>query len=168
MGILDKFSKKTGADKPASSENVKGPGATLKDHGIDPSGLKFSFNQDGSVTVSGHAKDQSEIDRICQVIGEIPHVSNVVSNMRVAGTVAAAEAEPAAPVGEIQQRTYTVKPGDTLWAIAAELYGSGASYMKIFEANTSILENPDKIHPGQVLVIPDLKQARDAQDSVGE
>jgi nucleoid-associated protein YgaU len=29
--------------------------------------------------------------------------------------------------------------------------------MKIFEANTPMLENPDKIFPGQVLLIPDLK-----------
>jgi nucleoid-associated protein YgaU len=31
--------------------------------------------------------------------------------------------------------------------------------MKIFEANTHILENPDKIKPGQVLLIPDLEDS---------
>jgi nucleoid-associated protein YgaU len=36
------------------------------------------------------------------------------------------------------------------------MYGSGGKYMKIFEANTSILDNPDKIFPGQELTIPDL------------
>ena len=36
------------------------------------------------------------------------------------------------------------------------MYGNGSSYMKIFEANTPMLENPDKIFPGQELVIPEL------------
>lgn len=31
--------------------------------------------------------------------------------------------------------------------------------MKIFEANTHILENPDKIKPGQVLLISDLEDS---------
>jgi len=53
-------------------------------------------------------------------------------------------------------RTYTVQPGDTLWKISQEMYGSGGKYMKIFEANTSILDNPDRIRPGQELSIPDL------------
>ena len=55
------------------------------------------------------------------------------------------------------QHTYTVQSGDTLWAISKEMYGSGGKYMKIFEANTDILEDPDKIRPGQKLVIPDLE-----------
>jgi len=29
-------------------------------------------------------------------------------------------------------------------------------YPKIFDANRNILDNPDLIHPGQVLVIPNL------------
>ncbi len=36
------------------------------------------------------------------------------------------------------------------------MYGNGSKYMKIFEANTDLLENPDKIFPGQKLVIPEL------------
>jgi nucleoid-associated protein YgaU len=67
--------------------------------------------------------------------------------------------EVAEPDSEIPGRTYTVKSGDTLWAIAAEMYGSGGKYMKIFEANTNILDNPDKIRPGQELVIPDLEES---------
>jgi nucleoid-associated protein YgaU len=67
--------------------------------------------------------------------------------------------ETAAPEGEEPGRTYTVQSGDTLWAIAAEMYGSGGKYMKIIEANTSIQENLDRIKPGQVLVIPDLEES---------
>ncbi len=68
-----------------------------------------------------------------------------------------AERDPAEPAktGPGAQ-TYTVQSGDTLWKISEQLYGNGSSYMKIFEANTAILEHPDQIFPGQELVIPEL------------
>ena len=56
---------------------------------------------------------------------------------------------PAAPA----PRTYTVVSGDTLWAIAERFYGDGNQYQKI--ASASGVANPDLIHPGQVLTIPD-------------
>lgn len=173
MGFMDKIGKMLGGNKSPAAETVKGPSATLRDHGIDPSNLKFSFNQDGSVTISGSAKDQAECDRICDVVKEIPNVKGVTNNMVVGAPEPVAEPEAAdtetqaapgvaeeaaASESETPGRTYTVKPGDTLWAISAEMYGSGGKYMKIFEANTDILENPDRIKPGQKLVIPDLDE----------
>jgi nucleoid-associated protein YgaU len=53
-------------------------------------------------------------------------------------------------------RTCTVVSGDTLWRIAERMYGDGSHYMKIFEANTALLKDPDQIFPGQELVIPEL------------
>ena len=179
MGFMDKFSKILGGDKSAPVENVKGPSATLRENGIDPSDLKFSFNQDGSVTVAGHATDQFECDRICQVIDGMPNVSGVKNDMIVGAPEPVVEPEPApAPAPEASTpepevafdqaseqeeetpgRTYTVESGDTLWAIAEKMYGSGGKYMKIFEANTKLLDSPDKIFPGQKLVIPDLEES---------
>ena len=178
MGFMDKLGKMLGGDKSSATETVKGPSATLREHGIDPSNLKFSFNQDGTVTVAGHAQNQSECDRICEVIKDIPNVSGVTNNIIVGAPepvvepeviVAEAEviveeaevvvAEAAADDSEEAGRTYTVQSGDTLWKIASEMYGSGGKYMKIFEANTNILENPDRIKPGQVLLIPDLEES---------
>lgn len=51
-------------------------------------------------------------------------------------------------------KTYTVKAGDSLWAIAAKYYGKGAEYTKIASANTDKISNPNLIYPGQVLAIP--------------
>ena len=173
MGFLGKFSKVFGGDKAAASDTVKGPSATLRDNGIDPSNLKFSFNPDGTVAVSGQVASQSECDRICQVIKGIPNVSGVQNNMVVGAPAPVPVSEPEIAVQEteigadvtaeseagVAGRTYTVQSGDTLWAIAQKMYGSGGKYMKIFEANSSLLENPDKIFPGQELIIPDLDES---------
>ena len=51
-------------------------------------------------------------------------------------------------------KTYTVKKGDTLWAIAKKYYGSGAKYTKIVNANKSLIKNPNLIHIGWKLTIP--------------
>lgn len=51
-------------------------------------------------------------------------------------------------------KTYTVKKGDSLWAIAAKYYGKGAEYVKIYEANGDKISNPNRIYPGQVLTLP--------------
>jgi nucleoid-associated protein YgaU len=60
----------------------------------------------------------------------------------------------AASGGGSSNRTYTVKPGDTLSKIAKEFYGNANEYNKIFEANQDKLQSPDKIQVGQQLVIP--------------
>jgi nucleoid-associated protein YgaU len=49
---------------------------------------------------------------------------------------------------------YEVVAGDTLGAIAQRFYGKSSRYMKIFEANRDILDNPDLIKVGQKLKIP--------------
>jgi nucleoid-associated protein YgaU len=51
-------------------------------------------------------------------------------------------------------QTYIVKKGDTLSKIAEEHYGDARLYPRIFEANRDILEDPNKIQPGQKLRIP--------------
>ena len=51
--------------------------------------------------------------------------------------------------------TYTVKKGDTLWAIAKRFYGDGSKWPTIYNANKKVIGgNPNLIRPGQVLVIP--------------
>jgi hypothetical protein len=83
MGFMDKLGKMLGDDEPPTVEAVKGPSATLREHGIDPSDLKFSFNQDGTVTIAGHTQNQPECDRICELVKDLPNVSGVKNNMIV-------------------------------------------------------------------------------------
>ena len=56
------------------------------------------------------------------------------------------------PYAGFQQ--YTVKPGDTLFAIAQQFYGDASLYPRIFERTPNQLTNPNLIFPGQVLRIP--------------
>jgi nucleoid-associated protein YgaU len=49
---------------------------------------------------------------------------------------------------------HVVQKGETLSKIAEEYYGDKMLYPKIFEANKDILQDPDKIKPGQRLRIP--------------
>ncbi|MFF4224238.1 LysM peptidoglycan-binding domain-containing protein [Streptomyces abikoensis] len=51
-----------------------------------------------------------------------------------------------------EPRTYTVEPGDTLWAVAERFYGDGNRYRDI--AAASGIDNPDVVNVGQVLTIP--------------
>lgn len=49
--------------------------------------------------------------------------------------------------------SYTVMDGDTLWDIAEEIFGNGAEFDRIFDANSSVIVDPSKIYPGQILTI---------------
>lgn len=49
-------------------------------------------------------------------------------------------------------QTYTVQAGDNLSKISKQFYGDPNKYQAIVKANQ--LENPDKIRPGQKLIIP--------------
>lgn len=77
-------------------------------------------------------------------------------------TLPAAPAEPAktqeptrAGQPASTPKTYTVKSGDCLWNIAKALYGDGADYTKIYNANKGTIgSNPNLIYPGQVFTIP--------------
>ena len=51
-------------------------------------------------------------------------------------------------------KIYEVKSGDSLSKIAKRHYGNANAWNKIFEANKDILNDPDKIFPGQKLKIP--------------
>ena len=112
---------------------------------------KFHGNaeeRDGKLYWKGTVATEAERSEIWSAIKTIPTWQNdIVADIQVTGGPAAAAAPAAA-------RTYTVKAGDTLSAIAKEHLGSASAYMKIFELNKDQLTDPDKIKPGQVLRLP--------------
>lgn len=63
-------------------------------------------------------------------------------------------------IREKKIKSYTVRSWfenrDCLWNIAgnADIYGDPFQWPKVWQANTDLIRNPDIIHPGQVLTIP--------------
>lgn len=100
--------------------------------------------QDGKLIITGTAKTQYEKnliwDEIKKVAGDNP--TDLVADIKVSDTSVFAH--------------HTVEKGETLGKIAKQYYGSASKYNAIFKANTNILKNPDVIHPGQELVIPNM------------
>lgn len=167
MGIFDSIKNAFSKGEPAP-DVTEAPSKLLSDAGIDPSGLKFAFGA-RSITVSGRIAAESERKKILAVLAGIKGIATVQDKLVVAAppptrqqapqqaprqTAQRSATEPAEAAGKA--RTYTVVSGDTLWRIAERMYGNGSHYMKIFEANTGVLKDPDQIFPGQKLVIPEL------------
>jgi nucleoid-associated protein YgaU len=174
MGFLDSLKNALGGKKEPEADVTVAPSQVLREAGIDPSGIKFGFGDNGRITISGTVSDENARSRIVEIIAGIDGVNGINDEMNVASPrvepveIPAAEPEPHAGsvdapggAGEDEggsgagEKTYTVQPGDTLWKISEEHYGNGANYMKIFEANRDLLDDPNKIFPGQELVIPD-------------
>ena len=163
MGFFDKIKKSLGGGEPEKDVTVA-PSQLLRDAGIDPAGLKFGFGT-GTISVSGTIASETDRPKILEVLSGINGIDTVEDHMLVAKPMPEPEPEPApepTPEPEPQApteggRTYTVEPGDSLWKIAEAMYGNGSKYTKIFDANRDILDDPDRIFPGQELKIPDLE-----------
>ena len=107
--------------------------------------------QDGNITeengvlkIKGIAKTPYEKDILWDKIKEIggDNPSDIKANITVAD--------------ESVYNRHTVQSGETLGKIAVQYFGKASKYQDIFKANSDILKNPDLIHPGQELIIPNL------------
>ena len=143
MGLFDMFGKSY-EDK--VQEAINAVGTTVP--GI--SGLHAEVH--GKViTLKGKAESREAANLAMQKIDQAVKADNIVNAIEVEK---APEPEPV--VEQVSaERFYEVVSGDTLGAISQKFYGKAGDYMKIFEANRDILDNPDLIKPGQNLKIPE-------------
>lgn len=102
------------------------------------------YEENGTLKMKGTVKTQYEKDilwdKIKEIGGEKP--ADLLANIVVDDT-------------SVYHR-HEVQSGESLSKIAKHYYGDPMKYQAIFEANRNLLDNPDLIHPGQVLVIPNL------------
>ena len=112
--------------------------------GIENLDVKYD---DGTVTLCGDCVNQATKDYAVLMVGNIKGVEKVVADELTVPPPAPEEPEEKAEF-------YTIEKGDTLGAIAKRYYGKATDYQRIFEANKDIIEDADKIYPGQKIRIP--------------
>jgi len=156
--VKDAGKKIFGDDKPAAEAPAAGAapsgGPTLAD--VRAQALRNQISQTGiavenlsvrcegsSAHVAGRVKSQEDKEKLILACGNVLGIGEVDEALEVDSP------EPEATF-------YTVQRGDTLSKIAKEHYGAASKYPAIFQANRPMLEDPDKIYPGQVLRIPPL------------
>ena len=119
----------------------------LNQYNFDLSNITISV-EDETATLSGQAISIDEKRKILVAAGNVEGIA------KISDALALPIVDKEAPEPSIQH--YTVVKGDYLSKIAKSVYGDASKYSIIFEANKPMLEHPDKIYPGQVLVIPPL------------
>lgn len=105
----------------------------------------------GFVTLSGQCDDAEAVQKAVLMAGNIEGVGKVVSNIEVGDESVSGQAD-LENAGNVEY--YVIESGDTLSTLAKRYYGDAMAYMRIFEANRGVIENPDKIFVGQKIRIP--------------
>jgi nucleoid-associated protein YgaU len=146
MGLFD-FVKDVGRQvfntDSEAADNIK-EHLEIKTSGIKNIEVEFD---DGVATICGDCVNQATKDNAVLMVGNIKGVEKVIADdLRVP---APKEEEP-----EEKSEIYEIVSGDTLGGIAKKFYGKAGLYMKIFEANRDIIDDPNKIYPGQKIKIP--------------
>jgi len=107
-----------------------------------------------TVTLGGLATDNATKEKAILIAGNVEGISKVNADQLV--TLTQVEEENVETQEVFEPVFYTIKKGDTLWAIASEFYGNGSKYPLIVEANLEVIKDADKIYPGQAIRIPEL------------
>ncbi len=158
MGLIS-FLKGAGTKLFGKSEEVKEQEKAdlimkhIASFGFKTENLKAVVD-DETVVLTGKVDTIPNKNRIVVAAGNVEGISKVEDRLAV---LPIGSDIPVIPPTEPEKEFYTVVPGDTLSKIAKQFYGNANKYPVIFEANTPMLTHPDKIYPGQVLVIPPVE-----------
>jgi nucleoid-associated protein YgaU len=143
MGIFD-FLKNIGKDVDSGkeAEQIKQTVSTALSSQVE--NLNVTYD-DGTVTLSGQVASQAAKEKAVLLAGNVKGVEQVNDDHL---TVKAAP--PAAP----EVRFYTIEKGDSLSKIAKQFYGDANKWQALFEANREVIQDPDRIYPGQRIRVP--------------
>ncbi|WP_410219553.1 peptidoglycan-binding protein LysM [Paracoccus sp. (in: a-proteobacteria)] len=153
MGIWD-FVKNAGKPVLGAAEAAPVPAATgaeddtqrkvaalkaeLRALNLDANDVHLRLRGD-TVVVESRGTDRETMEKLILALGNVEGIAKVEADL---------------PQDAPQPVFHTVRKGETLSAIAKEHLGDANRYGAIFEANRPMLNDPDKIYPGQVLRIP--------------
>jgi nucleoid-associated protein YgaU len=130
-------------------------GAVEKLRGTFPAARISATVSDKVVTLKGEAPDMNTKRQIMDEFNKLVKTDNTINQISIPQSGATPAAATLSMMPQSGRRVHEVVRGDTLSAIAKNYYGNANAYMKIFEANRNVLDDPDKIKPGQKLTIPD-------------
>lgn len=99
---------------------------------VDVSGASFALDRLYVEVFWVSPKDGEELDK---VIVPVVYGPRIVPGYRV-------------------YQEYKIKPGDTLSAISLNFYGAANLYPRLVRANPHVITDPNVIHPGDVIRIP--------------
>jgi len=153
MGLFDRFGKSFDDKVDEAVTEMKAMNLGVRRLGAQVRGKV--------VTLTGEAPSREIATMAMQKLDEMVSPDNIVNAIKIDKPAAAAAPAPApTPAAEVDtdsptERYHLVAAGDTLGHISQKYYGKASSYMKIFEANRDILDDPNLIKVGQKLKIPD-------------
>ena len=129
----------------------------LKAQGVQVQNLKVQDLEGKVVTIKGSVASDSDKARVEQIAESIPGVK-IANHITVTGSGGLTGGTGSGTAGTAGRATaggsYTVKAGDSLSKIAKQAYGDASKWKVIHEANKAKIPNPDLIHPGDQLTIP--------------
>jgi len=111
-------------------------GVAVALHDVEPrSGAVASATEQDAVVATGSVSDQA------------------TGTSQVAAVPPDSEASPSA--GAVPKAaTRIVSRGDSLWRISRVAYGDGKRYAVLYKANRGRIRDPNRIFPGQIVVLP--------------
>jgi nucleoid-associated protein YgaU len=106
--------------------------------------------EDGIVSLAGDCTNKQAFQKCVLMAGNVEGVKDVyATDLRPY-----VDPTPRAVPVEAEEEYYVIQSGDSLSKIAKQFYGDANKWMDLFEANKEIILDPDKIFPGQKIVIP--------------
>ncbi len=125
--------------------------ATVPPGGLTPPpALVVAATPKPALSAPAAESGEPEVRRALPVGAQLPTAVSAEGVPRAEAVTAGA-----VPAGEKPVRTYKVQSGDTLAGIARKFLGNTAAWPKIAQANKGTLDDPTKLKPGMVLVIPE-------------
>lgn len=116
----------------------------LKKQNEEVEGLELDIVDD-MIKLRGKCKNSETLEKAILIAGNITGISKVSADgLKLIGKELKAS----------KGKYYTIKSGDNLSKLAKKFLGDGNKYMDIVKANKGIIDDPDKIYPGQTIRIP--------------
>lgn len=103
----------------------------------------WELKPQGAIGVGTHQLEVAELDASGKVLGTID--------------IPLQREDPEKALAGIKAGQVVIQPGNNLWNISRKLYGAGAQYTVIYDANKGQIRDPNLIYPGQVFTTPETK-----------